>query len=183
MRLDVGLPAPSLKALEILDLPGLADAAFDSGISAADTHRVDAIVWCTVSTQAWKESERSAWADLPPRLKARGILAVTHWDLLRDPEDQAKLLARLEAEVGHLFVDVIPIRTRDALRALGASSPGEIAKQWGASGAARLDVALMDLVGPVREQRVAAALALTRRIVERTLDQIGGGEPDLPQRL
>ena len=38
-------------------------------------HAVDAALWCTVSIQAWKESERVAWSQLPARaalLRASG---------------------------------------------------------------------------------------------------------------
>jgi len=79
-RLEVGLPSPRLRAVEILDCPGLADP---DQIDLA-FHAVDAALWCTVCIQAWKESERVAWSQLPARLRSCGLLVATHADLLFD---------------------------------------------------------------------------------------------------
>jgi hypothetical protein len=182
VRVDVGLPAPGLRTFEILDLPGLGNASSEARGFAEHAQIVDAVIWCTVGTQAWKESERLAWASLPQRLRSRGILAVTHWDLVRNPTDRAKLLRRLEGEVHGLFWRVTPIGTRDALRALGAGSHERIAREWAACGAADLDAALGHLVRSIMAQRVASALAVTRRIVHRTLGQLEDSADDLLQR-
>src|SRR5262245_37614494 len=66
-RVEVGLPSTRLRAMQIVDLPGLVDPR--SGLPEIDliAHHVDAAIWCTMSTQAWKESERTAWSMLPPR--------------------------------------------------------------------------------------------------------------------
>ena len=53
-----------------------------------------------MGTQAWKETERSAWERIPARLRGRALLAVTHCDLLRRESDKEKLLARLHSETG-----------------------------------------------------------------------------------
>src|SRR5258708_17918093 len=51
------------------------------------SHAVDLAIWCTLSTQAWKESERVAWEQIPARLRSRGLLVATHSDLLRNGSD------------------------------------------------------------------------------------------------
>ena len=79
------------------DLPGLADPRTRAPVVDLSVHNIDAILWCTVSTQAWKESERIAWSHLPARLRGRGLLVSTHVDLLHDVRDAEKVLTRLRS--------------------------------------------------------------------------------------
>ena len=103
LRLEVGLPSGVLEPVQILDLPGLADPRFDQSSINLAMHQIDAVLWCTVATQAWKESERAAWELLAPRLRQRGLLVVTHRDLVTDPEDEAKLMQRLREQAGGML--------------------------------------------------------------------------------
>ena len=52
-RIEVGLPSARLRAMQILDLPGI--SGLRSGGSDVDLslHQIDAALWCTMSTQAW----------------------------------------------------------------------------------------------------------------------------------
>jgi hypothetical protein len=170
-RLEVGLPSPRLQALQILDLPGLADPRF-SGPVDLTFHDVDAVIWCTTCTQAWKESERIAWDQLSARLRSRGLLVSTHSDLLRNPADMDKLLARLRCEAGPLFKDIMPLSTVDALALIREGLPEPGGPEWQATGANWLEMALSDLLVQVREQRAEAALKMTSRIAERALSRM-----------
>ena len=176
-RVEVGLPSPRLQAMQILDLPGLGDAR--SGLSVTDlpAHHVDAAIWCTMSTQAWKETERTAWSLLPPRLGTRGLLVATHRDLLRDPRDQEKLLGRLREEVGTSFASISLVSTSEALAVMSQDRHGLAGAAWVASGAEALENALGDLLMRLREQRAAAALRMTSRVAQRALMRIEG--PDV----
>src|SRR5262245_5494032 len=80
-RVEVGLPSPRLRGMQILDLPGLADPRLGGAAVDLAAHHVGAVIWCTMSTQAWKESERTVWSVLPSRLNSRGLLVATHRDL------------------------------------------------------------------------------------------------------
>jgi hypothetical protein len=151
-RLEVGLPSRRLRATQILDFPGLAGP----GHVDLAWHAVDAALWCTVSTQAWKESERLAWNELPARLRSYGLLVATHADLLANPWDREKLLTRLHRECDATFRDIVMVSTIDA------------------SGADALDSALASLIGSARDQRASAALRVIGRITHRTLSQIEG---------
>jgi hypothetical protein len=149
-RLEVGLPSQRLRAMQILDFPGLAGP----GHVDLAWHAVDAALWCTVSTQAWKESERLAWNELPARLRSCGLLVATHADLLANPWDREKLLTRLHRECDSMFRDIVMVSTLDA------------------SGADALDSALASLIGSARERRANSALRVIGRITHRTLSQI-----------
>jgi hypothetical protein len=168
-RLEVGLPSERLRAVQILDLPGLADARFDGSIDELGSHAADVALWCTVSTQAWKESERAAWEEIPARLRNRGLLVATHCDLLRDAADLDKLLHRLRGEAGSSFRDILPIST---VAAIAVARVDHADAAWKASGADALETALDDLLQSVRMQRLNAALDVTARIAERTMSRI-----------
>jgi hypothetical protein len=96
LRLEVGLPSEHLRRVEVLDFPGSANPLFHADVAMIPRQGVDAVIWATVATQAWRETERQAWSKLPQRLRRRGILAVTQCDLVRDETDFSKLKARLQ---------------------------------------------------------------------------------------
>jgi hypothetical protein len=171
-RLDVGLPSERLRAFQILDLPGLADARFDGSIEDLAAHAADVALWCTLSTQAWKESERVAWEEIPSRLRTRGLLVATHCDLLRDAADLDKMLCRLRTEAGSSFRDILPMSTVEALAVARQDHAGASGAVWKTSGADALETALGELLQSVRVQRLNAALEVTARIAGRTLSRI-----------
>lgn len=152
-RLEVGLPSDWLETVELLDLPGLGDPSFGtSSLDLAD-NGVDALIWCTACTQAWKESERVAWDRLSARLRNRTLLVATHADLVRSPQDLEKLVLRLrtiaEPARGNLVV---------------FSSKRQIN-----GGERELRDALDRLVVQIGHERNAAALRVAARLSERAL--------------
>ena len=183
-RLEVGLPSERLREIQILDLPGLADARFDDSIADLASHAADLALWCTLSTQAWKESERIAWEQIPARLRSRGLLVATHSDLLRNGSDLDKLLRRLHDVAGSSFWDILPMSTIEALAVMGEDHEGPAGAIWQASGADALETALDELIEGVRTQRLKAALEVTGRIAERALLRIDNpSPPSAPGRL
>jgi hypothetical protein len=173
-RIEVGLPSARLRALQILDLPGLSDGRSGGGDVDLALHRVDAAIWCTMSTQAWKESERVAWSMLPSRLQRRGILVSTHCDLLREVADRHKLLARLREDVGASFRSILLVSTLEALSVMGRDRQGLAGATWLASGAETLGTELASLLSELRDERAAAALRMTSRLAQRALWRIDG---------
>jgi hypothetical protein len=166
-RLEVGLPSARLRAVEILDCPGLADPG------QIVSHAVDAALWCTVCIQAWKESERVAWSRLPARLRSCGLLVATHADLLPDDRDRDKLLTRLRGECGSMFRDMIPVATIDALALVQEGENAPVPSAWHATGADMLEAALSALMDDARDQRANSALRVTGRIAHHALSSIG----------
>jgi len=173
-RIEVGLPSARLRAIQILDLPGLSSSRSGGSVVDLAPHQVDAALWCTMSTQAWKETERTAWSLLPARVHARGVLVSTHRDLLPDPGDRRKLLARLRQEVGASFRSIVLVSTLDALAVMGKGQKGLAGAAWIASGAEALEAALGALVTDLRERRAAAAIRTTSRIAQRALLRVDG---------
>jgi len=176
-RLEVGLPSARLRAMQILDLPGLADARFDGSVADLAFHEMDVALWCTFSTQAWKESERAAWEQFPERLRSRGLLVATHRDLLHDENDAEKLLRRLRREAGASFREIVLLSTIKALAVMHEDHEGPAGAVWKASGAAAFETALDGLLQNVCMQRLEAALEVTGRIAGHTLSRIDPSSP------
>jgi hypothetical protein len=172
-RLEVGLPTRRLRTVQILDLPGCADPRFQGRVSDAAVHDVHAVMWCTLSTQAWKESERIAWGQLPERLRDRSLLVSTHADLLHDPRDAEKLLHRLRGQAGGLFQEIVLVSTLDALALIQARWEGWAGDSWTVTGADALEAALHRLLLKLRDQRADSALRMTGRIAHRALSRLG----------
>lgn len=175
LRIEVGLPSPRLAAIQILDMPGFADPQPGAPVVSLSPHHVDAEIWCTVSTQAWKESERCARGTLPRRLNTRSLLVATHTDLLQE-QDRTKLLARLREEVGETFTDIILLSTLEAIAVMGREGRGGAA--WTTCGAGALESALAALLMRIRERRATAAMRVTGRVAQRALARIERGFTD-----
>lgn len=103
--LEIAMPNPRLSQFEIVDTPGLFKSNTIEGMTDISPLRIP--IWCTSATQAWKESERRAWLRLHPSLRRRGVLALTRLDLILDPEQRSRLIARLRAEAGPHFRQIV----------------------------------------------------------------------------
>jgi hypothetical protein len=131
---EVGMPAELLRHVELLDTPGFADPFHDHHRTLDAVEGTDIGVWCTLATQAWRESEHQTWLSLPSRFRSNGILVVTHVDTLANSGEQARVRMRLEREAGNLFGDIVLLSVPDAVRAVQAD--GRIADPglWQESG-------------------------------------------------
>jgi hypothetical protein len=173
-RLEVGLPSSRLRAIQILDLPGFADPRFCTSSDDLVPHNVDAVAWCTLGTQAWKETERSAWQRIPARLRGRGLLVVTHCDLLRRESDKERLLARLRSETGSSFDTIVFLSTTEALALVHEGRVGSSRAAWEASGAEAVDAALDQLLLRVRKHRNQATVQVLGRVAQHALTRLDG---------
>jgi len=175
-RLEVGLPSSRLHAMQVLDLPGFANPRFFVSPEDLVPHNVDAVAWCTLCTQAWKETERSSWDQIPARLRGRGLLVVTHCDLLRRKSDTERLLARLRTEAGPSFDAIVLLSTTEALALVNEKRVGSAEVAWEASGAEALDAALDQLLSRIRKDRNHATLQVLGRIARYALARLDGSE-------
>ena len=112
--LEAGLPSDILRSIEILDLP--------AGSTGLPGFRLDAAIWTTVATRAWRESERAQCAKLPRSVRSRSLLAVTFCDLAADREINLKRLqARLETSAKPYFQGICFVENGDKELAAAAS--------------------------------------------------------------
>ena len=153
-RLDVGLPVERLRVMEIVDLPGISDPWLQ--VQPLDPARlgVDAAIWCTLATQAWKDSERVAWLALPESVRQHGLLIATNKDLLRG-EDETRVHSRLKRLAGAFFKEVLMLATPHALTALDPErTEADRAMIRQSSGAAALEESVRAMLRSLAKHRV-----------------------------
>lgn len=107
-QLHYQLPLERLRRVSIVDTPavGLEHSAIAPPILQA-CRGADLLVWCTPAFQAWKHSEQLLWLSLPAALRKRGVLAVTFADQVASDGDLDRLSARLHADAGSFFANIV----------------------------------------------------------------------------
>jgi hypothetical protein len=136
---------------------------------------VDLAVWCTLATQAWKETERQSWRRMPARFHSGAILLVTYKDALGTGRDEAKLLSRLERDAGPLFSSISFVSLRQAVEAMDASGRITDERKWERSGAPAFEAAMRARMMEMHCQRRTRSLRLLTRLAALT------AEPRCPQ--
>jgi hypothetical protein len=151
--------AEILEHCDIIDTPGISDPnlAVDSWRHVAGQSNM--VLWCSSATQAWRETERSAWLSLPERLRRNSLLVVTRADKLLTESDRQKVSRRLARETGGLFAGHVFVATHDAVQAKAELAQGIDSRLWIESGAEALLDALAERFEAIYEER----LALLRR--------------------
>jgi hypothetical protein len=172
IRIHVGLPIPHLRACEIVDFPGFADPWLTYGILDISRHPVDAAIWCTFSTQAWKESESTAWRILPARIRANGLLAVTNQDLLMD-DQIPKVMARIQNVAGSDFKQFALLSALQGRKALNERGEVRDPELWQISGAEDFYLRVQRLLSAIRHHRLEKAKTLTSDIAGSALKFLG----------
>lgn len=143
---DIGMPNELLLDIELLDTPGFADPYQDTKRALDVVENVDICIWCTLATQAWRQSERQTWLSLPERFRTNGILVVTHIDTLAHRDEHQRVRSRLEREVRDLFGDIVLLAVPEAMRARQADGQIGDPKLWQDSGGKALATALQRAV-------------------------------------
>lgn len=119
-----------LELCDLIDFPGISDPNMSSDVWERVLNEVDAVIWCTHATQAWRQSEAAVWDDVPEEIRDRSILLVTRFDKLNTENDKARVLARVRRETDGLFSATFPISLTQAL------ASGDDQQKWEASGGA-----------------------------------------------
>lgn len=181
--IEIIRPNALLRRAELVESRGCPEAAGKSVLRHA--FPVDLAVWCTLGTQAWKESERLSWARLPAKLRKGAILVITYKDAIGTARDEAKLLVRAERDAGRLFGDIVLVSLRQAAEALGPG--GTIAEEarWQRSGAAAFEAVLQGRLATLEAQRWTRALRLLRKLTAATRQNevSAAAAPPLPAEM
>ncbi len=154
--ISVGLNTPALKEISLFDLPG-SGALDDTYKQTLDLLKfVDCAIWCTNGTNAWRETERHLWAQVPAELRQNSLLAVTHADLPPVEEAIDRVLARLKKEKDGMFRAVVPIGTPVAVRAM-AQEPEPDFALWETCGGQTLAEHVLEVASSRRQSDLDAA--------------------------
>ncbi len=154
--ISVGLNTPALREISLFDLPG-SGALDDSYKQTLELLKfVDCAIWCTNGTNAWRETERHLWAQVPQTLRDNSLLAVTHADLppVRDALD--RVLGRLEKQNAAMFRAIVPIGTPVAVRAM-AQEPEPDLDLWQNCGGQTLAEKVLEIATHRRQFDLDAA--------------------------
>jgi len=98
--LQVALPLNRLRNYQVLDTP-------PSVPPSAFVDDADILIWCTVATRAWTETERAVWAGLPQRCRRNALLVATHRDGLQSESECGRVTDRLNTVTRGLFREVV----------------------------------------------------------------------------
>lgn len=154
--ISVGLNTPALQEISLFDLPGTG-ALDDNYKETLDLLKyVDCAIWCTNGTNAWRETERHLWVQVPQELRANSLLAVTHADLPHVSDALDRVLSRLNKEKGDLFRSVVPICTPVAVRAM-AQEPEPDFTLWETCGGQNLAEQVLEIASARRQADLEAA--------------------------
>jgi len=154
--LEVGFPSSILHLVEIMDLP--------AGHLSVPGCGMDAAIWTTVATQAWRESERAQWARLPQAVRSRSLLAVTFCDLVTDRESNLRRLqARLETSAKSSFRGVCFVANGDEEPSAAAAANKA------------LFVQVQYLAQEFSAERLGKAMTIARRVMGKAIEKLGPG--------
>ncbi len=174
--ISVGLNTPALQEISLFDLPGAGalDDTYKQTLNLLEY--VDCAIWCTNGTNAWRETERHLWAQVPQKLRDNSLLAVTHTDLppVRDALD--RVMARLNKEKGDLFRAVVPIGTPVAVRAM-EQEPEPDFELWETCGGQNLAEQVLQVASDHRRHDLEAARKDLEQDFLPYLAEITGTDP------
>jgi hypothetical protein len=168
--LQILLPLERLRGYQLLDTPSLTDPATFVGDA-------DIVIWCTVATRAWTESERAAWANLPKRCSRNAILVATHKDAMQTDEECEQVAQRLRSITDGQFRGVVLVAAE------GAQDEEPQDDLW--SGAKALRSSIKQVADGIAERRTRKAERIVRRLARLTFHQFARGEvrPDATRVL
>lgn len=176
--IKLSLPAEALELCDLIDMPGISDPNMSPDVWRALMPQVDAVIWCTHATQAWRQSEAAAWESIREGLNGPSTLLITHFDKLQNDRDQARVLKRVVREAGESFSSVFPISLSNALAA------GDDMDLWQESGADAFVEQLIELlvrwdqVGSPHQNESSTAQKLAREAA-RDRGQQTAPQPDV----
>lgn len=100
-------PSPFLDNFDVIDTPGNSDPNIPPESWERMLQLADAIIWCTNATQAWRQSEKSAWSTIPSHLKENSLLLITHSDRLPDDASAEKVMRRVRRHLDNEFTSIV----------------------------------------------------------------------------
>ncbi len=123
------MEADILDVIDLVDFPGISDPNMSSDVWERVLPEIDAVIWCTHATQAWRQSEAAVWEMMPDVVRENSILLITRYDKLTTDNDRRRVLRRVMRETDGLFGGTFPISLLQALEA------GDDYDRWDGSGA------------------------------------------------
>ena len=148
------LEADILGVCDLIDFPGISDPNMSSEVWERMLPEVDAVLWCTHATQAWRQSEAAVWDAMPEAVRKHSMLLITRFDKLTTDRDRNRVVKRVTREAGEMFNGIYPVAL------LAAIAAGEDQALWDASGAGEFVQNLIETIDTLTEiaERTESAL-------------------------
>ncbi len=169
------LQADILEAVDLIDTPGISDPKISTDVWQRAVGQANGVLWCTHSTQAWRETERATWVSLPERLQHKSLLLVTRADALNH-KDRQKVLRRVNREAGHLFNRTILFSARDAILARDKTGDAEL---WSRSGGGKMVDSFLEITEQIMDSR---AEMLARYQIDKSMSDAPKVQPSRPDK-
>ena len=166
--IQISMPNQYLKAFDLVDTPS--DAGVVESVANADM-----VIWCTLATRAWGETERRAWLRVPYRLRKNSLLVATNADGILDADEFEKVRTRLSDCTAGLFRSVFFSSHAVACEVSGGVPFDGVL----AEGLARDKAALLEqiefIAAGVMERRVRAAKRIAERLARVAHERVDVG--------
>ena len=95
--------APILDRVDNIDTPGNSDPNIPPEMWQQMVEYADVVIWCSNATQAWRQSEKAVWMEMPDRLLQSATLLITHADRMTDQRSADRVLRRVKREASRFF--------------------------------------------------------------------------------
>lgn len=155
--LQVALPLDRLRTYQILDTP-------PSATPSSFVEEADIVIWCTVATRAWTESERALWSTLPQRCCRNALLVATHKDSLQSADEIEHVTKRLQSLTKGMFRDVVLVAAEN--------TPDGSEEEDIESGAKALRDGVESLAVEIADRRTQKAEKIVRRLARLTFHHL-----------
>ncbi|MFT7108033.1 MAG: hypothetical protein ACJAVT_002565 [Yoonia sp.] len=148
--IHLSIEADILEVCDLIDFPGISDPNMSSNVWERMLTEIDAVIWCTHATQAWRQSEAAVWEAMPETVRENSILLITRFDKLTTERDRGRVMKRVSHETNGEFGATFPIALLQAIKA------GDDYTLWDASGAGPFTEHLINTI-----EKLAAITART----------------------
>lgn len=162
--LVVAIDLPFLKRVELFDTPGTSDPTRELDQIVGIAEEVDFIMWCTNATQAWRQSERAMWEDLPAHAHVNSLLIVTHVDLPKVKSSLPRLMKRMHKEASDMFRQILPVDLLSAIKSRFDASLVNDPINWMESGGEACIAAISEIVDQVKLDQIAEVESLFGKV-------------------
>jgi hypothetical protein len=177
--ISLSIDADILEVCDLIDFPGISDPNMSSAVWERMLPEIDAVIWCTHATQAWRQSEAAVWDSMPGTIRENSILLITRYDKLTNERDRFRVFKRVTRETKDQFGGTFPVSLLQAIKA------GEDYELWDASGAGPFTEHLIETI-----EKLAGLTARTAEPLynHATTDAIPEAVPDptasvIPRRV
>ena len=96
-------PAPILEHFDLIDTPGNSDPNIPPECWERMLDYADVVIWCSNAVQAWRQSEKSVWNEMPEHLTQNSTILITHADRMPDERSTQKVMRRVKRDAEPFF--------------------------------------------------------------------------------